>query len=364
VGEVPPLAEGFTERPDTARGIADALVPGAAVALVPGTVFAEGQQNWLGACGKTQIAVMLAESLWRSGDIDILIWISATSRSAVLSAYAEASMAATGIEPTGTAESVAARFINWLGETSRPWLVVFDDLPDADELDGLWPEGSAGRVVITSAQSAAVASRRRTRVFPIGFFSVREALGCLTERLSVDPAQRQGSIDLIEALGREPLALAQAAAVVANSTLACRDYRDFFARRRQQIGVAAGEVSSAASVTWTLSLGQAETLLPGQSVRLMLVLVALLDGHGIPGTIFTTPSVTAYLGGTAVGFGTPVDPKPAWDALLTIERVGLISLNRAEAPPTVLMNPVVQAAMRLAAPAQLQRVKREINEEK
>jgi tetratricopeptide (TPR) repeat protein len=351
VGDVPPLAEGFSDRPDTARGIADALVPGSAVALVPGSEFAEGRQNWLGACGKTQIAVMLAESLWRSADIDILIWISATSRSSVLSAYVEASVAATGIEPTGTAESVAARFVSWLGETSRPWLVVLDDLPDADELDGLWPEGPAGRLVITSTQSAVVASRRRTRVFPIGFFSVREALGCLTERLSVNPAQRQGAIDLIEALGREPLALAQAAAVVANSALACRDYRDYFARRRQQIGVPAGEVPSAASVTWTLSLGQAESLLPGASVRLVLVLVALLDGHGIPGTIFTTPSVSAYLGGTAVGFGTPVDPKPAWDALLAIERAGLISVNRADAPPTVSMNPVIQAAIRLAAPA-------------
>ncbi len=350
---MPPLAEGFTDRPDTARGIADALVPGSAIALVPGSEFAEGQQNWLGACGKTQIAVMLAESLWRSGDIDVLIWVSATTRASVLSAYAEASAAATGIEPAGTAESVAARFVSWLGETSRPWLVVFDDLPDADDLDGLWPEGPAGRLVITSTQSAVVSSRRTTRVFPIGFFSVREALGCLTERLSVDAAQRQGAIDLIEALGREPLALAQAVAVIANSNLACRDYRGYFARRRQQIGVAAGEVPSAASVTWTLSLGQAETLLPGQSVRLMLVLVALFDGHGIPGTIFTTPSVTAYLGGTAVGFGTPIDPKPAWDALLAIERAGLISLNRADAPPTVLMNPVVQAAIRLAAPATL-----------
>jgi len=350
---VPPLAEGFTDRPDTARGIADALVPGSAVALVPGSEFAEGQQNWLGACGKTQIAVMLAESLWQSGDVDVLIWVSATNRASVLSAYAEASAAATGIEPTGTAESVAARFVSWLGETSRPWLVVFDDLPDADELDGLWPEGPAGRLVITSTQSAVVASRRKVRVFPIGFFSVREALGCLTERLNVDPAQRQGAIDLIEALGREPLALAEALAVIANSSLACRDYRGYFARRRQQIGVAAGEVPSAASVTWTLSLGQAETLLPGQSVRLMLVLVALLDGHGIPGTIFTTPSVTAYLGGTAVGFGTQIDPKPAWDALLAIERAGLISLSHADAPPTVLLNPVVQAAIRLAAPATL-----------
>ena len=354
VGEVPPLAEGFTARPDTARGIADALVPGSAIALVPGSEFAEGRQNWLGASGKTQIAVMIAESLWRSENIDVLIWVSGTSRASVLSAYAEASAAAAGIEPTGTAESVAARFVSWLGETSRPWLVVFDDLLDAEELDGLWPEGPAGRLAITSTQSAVVSSRRKTRVIPIGFFSVREALGCLTDRLSVDPAQRQGGIDLIEALGREPLALAQATAVIANSNLACRDYRDYFVRRRQQIGVAAGEVPSAASVTWTLSLGQAETLLPGQSVRLMLVLVALLDGHGIPGTIFTTPSVTAYLGGTAVGFGTPIDPKRAWDALLAIERAGLISVNRAVSPPTILMSSVLQAAIKLAAPANVQ----------
>jgi tetratricopeptide (TPR) repeat protein len=350
VGDVPPLAEGFSDRPDTARGILDALVPGSTVALVPGSEFAEGKQNWLGASGKTQIAVMLAETLWRSAAVDVVVWVSATSRSAVLSAYVEAWVTATGIEPTGTAESVAARFVSWLAETSQPWLVVLDDLAHAEEMDGLWPEGPAGRLLISSTQSAIAASRRRTRVFPVGFFSVREALGCLTERLNVNPAQRHGAIDLIEALGREPLALAQAAAVIANSTLACRDYRDYFVRRRQQIGVAASGSPSAASVTWTLSLGQAEHLLPGQSVRTMLVLLALLDGHGIPGTIFNTRSVSGYLGGTPVGFGAPVDTQPAWDALLIIERAGLISIDRAQAPPAIVMSPVVQAAVKLAAP--------------
>lgn len=354
VGEVPPLAEGYSDRPDTGRGVAEALVPGSAVALVPGSTLAEGPQNWLGTSGKTQTAAALAESLWRSHAIDILIWIRATSRAAVLSAYVEASVAVTGIEPAGTAESVAARFVGWLGVTSRSWLVVLDDLPDAADLEGLWPEGPAGRLLITSSQSAVVASRRRTQVFPVGFFSIREALGCLTERLNVNPAQRNGAIDLIEALGREPLALAQASAVVANSTLACRDYRDYFVRRRQQIGLAAGAVPSAAAVTWTLSLGQAEMLLRGESVRLMLVLMALLDGHGIPGTIFTTPSVAAYLGGTASPFGTPIDPKPAWDTLAALERVGLITVSPAEAPPTILMSSVVQAAIRMAAPAQIQ----------
>jgi len=354
VGEVPPLAEGYTDRPDTARGIVDALVPGATLALVPSSAFAEGPSNWLGACGKTQIAVIIAESLWRSGGIDALIWTSATNRASVLSAYVQASAAATGIEPTGTAESVAARFISWLAETNQPWLVVLDDLPESANLEGLWPEGPAGRVLITSTQSSVASRRYGTQVIPVGFYSVREALNCLTERLSVNPTQRHGAIDLIEALGREPLALGQASSVVANSTLTCRDYRDYFNRRQQQIATAAGEVPSAAAVTWTLSLGQAESLLPGASVRLMLVFVALLDGHGIPGTIFSTPSVAVYLGGAVTPFSPSVDSKPAWDALLAIERAGLISVNRAVSPPTILINSVLQAAIRLAAPQQVQ----------
>jgi tetratricopeptide (TPR) repeat protein len=353
VGEVPPLAEGFTQRPDTARGILEALVPGSTIALVPGSTFAEGPQNWLGACGKTQLAVLLAESLWRSGAVDILVWISATSRSSVLSGYAAASVAATGIEPTGTAESVAARFLNWLSTTTRPWLVVLDDLPDAAELEGLWPGGRAGRLVITSAQATVVSGRRGPQVYPVGFFSVREALGAVTGRLSANPAQHLGAIDMIEALGREPLALAQAASVVANSTLACKDYRDFFVRRRQQLGVAAGEVPSAASVTWSLSLGQAEQLRPGESVRRMLVFLALLDGHGVPATLFTTPSAGAYLGTHGATLTTAVDPKAAWDTLLVMERVGLIRINGAAPVPTVLMHGAVQAAVKQAAPGQL-----------
>ena len=139
--EVPPLAGGYTDRPDTAHGIVATLVPGSTVALVPAQAAAEGPSNWLGACGKTQIALIIAESLWRSGAIDALIWIAATNRASVLSAYMQASAAATGIEPTGTAESVAARFISWLSTTSQPWLVVLDDLLETADLDGLWPEG-------------------------------------------------------------------------------------------------------------------------------------------------------------------------------------------------------------------------------
>lgn len=342
IGEVPPLAEGFTGRPDTAGGVAVALVPGSAVALVPGPAPPiEGLPTWSGASGKSQIAVMIAESLWRSHVIDALIWISVTSRAAVLSGFVQASVATTGLEATGTAESVAVRFVSWLAETRWPWLVVLDDLSGAVDLGGLWPAGPAGRVLITGARPPAV---RGIRIVTVGPFSVREALNGLTERLSVNPVQRQGAIDLVETLGREPLALAHAASVLASSNLTCRDYRELFLARRNQMWPGVGQIPSAAMVTWILSLERAESLLPGPPVRLMLVFVALLDGHGIPGTLFGTRAALAYLG--AVG------PRQAWDALLAIERVGLIVVNRGVTPPTIVMSPSVQAAIRLAAPAE------------
>ncbi|MGH3152142.1 MAG: tetratricopeptide repeat protein, partial [Streptosporangiaceae bacterium] len=353
IGEVPPLADGCTDRPDTAGGLADVLVPGSALALVPDPALAEILPNWPGTAGKTQTAVMIAEALWRSRLIDGLIWIAVTNRAAVLSGFVQASVAATGLEPTGTADSVAARFVSWLGETTRPWLVVLDDLPEGVDLSGLWPEGRAGRLLITSSRPAAV-GRRATRVIPVGFFSTREALNGLSERLSVNPVQRQGAIDLVETLGREPLALGQAAAVIASSNLTCRDYRELFLQRRDEIWTGADEIPSAAMVSWIVCLERAESLLPGPAVRLILVFLALLDGHGIPGVVFGAQALIEYLGGVATPFSAAADPRRVWDVLLALERVGLISIDREVTPPTVLMSSVIQTAIKLAAPAEFQ----------
>jgi tetratricopeptide (TPR) repeat protein len=355
IGEVPPLVEGFTDRPDTVGDLADIFVPGSAVALVSNPA-AESLPNWPGVSGKTQIAVMIAESLWRSRFIDGLIWISVTNRAAVVSGFVQASVAATGLEPTGTADSVAVRFVSWLAETRQPWLVVLDDLPEAVDLSGLWPEGRAGRLLVTSPRP--LVGRPRTRVLPVGFFSTREALNGLHERLSANPVQREGAIDLVETLGREPLALGQASAVIASSNLTCRDYRDYFIQRRQEMWAGAEEIPSAASVTWVLSLERAESLLPSSPVRLMLVFLALLDGHGIPGLLLGTQALFSYLRRgpmAATAFTTTTaDPRQVWDVLLALERVGLIIINRAVTPPTVLMSSALQAAIKLAAPAEFQ----------
>lgn len=83
---------------------------------------------------------------------------------------------------------------------------------------------------------------------------------------------------------------------------ACRDYRDLFVQRREEVWTGAREIPSAAAVTWMLCLERAESLLPGPFVRLMPVFVALLDGHGIPGAVFGTQAMIAYLGGAVTPF--------------------------------------------------------------
>jgi tetratricopeptide (TPR) repeat protein len=342
-GAVPPHADGFRGRPETAPALGAALVPGTAVVLVPDRVAAEGSRDWLGSCGKTQLAVSFAESLWHARGVDLLVWVVATSRASVLTGYVEAAVAAMGTDPAGDAEAIAARFAGWLGETSRPWLVVLDDLSDAADLDGLWPAGRAGRVLITTGNSAIVSAEHRALVLPVGVFSSREALSYLMGRLNADPDQRLGAIDLVEDLGCEPLALAQASAVIASSALSCRDYRDFFAQRREQMAE-----PPAAAVTWTFSVEQAERLSPGGGGQSLLALAALLDGHGIPAAVFTSSPAREYL--AEDGSGRRVDPERARGALLAGERSGLLAIDLAGTPPTVRMSPVVQAAVRAAMP--------------
>jgi tetratricopeptide (TPR) repeat protein len=357
-GTVPELADGFRARLETAPSVAAALPAGAAVAFIPdraaapaasgSPVAAPEAQDWLRSTGKTQLAAAFAESLWRSGGVDLLVWIDATTRVSVLTGYAAAMAAATGRDQASSSESIAAQFLSWLDETSRSWLVVFDDLTDTANLDGLWPAGPSGRVLVTSADPAAVPSGMP--VVKVGPFSLREAISYLSERVSADPDKRHGAIELAQDLDLDPVALAQASAVIANSPLSCREYRTQFVRRREQLA-SRGARPPAAAVTWTFSFERADQLAPGGSAQLLLALAAMLDGHGIPETVLAAPAAADFFTG---GGHVPASSERARAALATLEQVGLLTVEQVTAPPTIRISPVVQAAVRAAMPEGMQ----------
>jgi hypothetical protein len=226
---------------------------------------------------------------------------------------------------------------------------VLDDLRDAADLDGLWPQGPAGRVLITTANPAAYSRAQGALIHPVGAFRPCEALSYLIARLAAHPDKQAGAEDLALDLCYEPLALAQASAVIGSSAMSCRDYRDLFARRRKELAETAGGLTPAASVTWVISAEHADQQSPGGAARALLALAALLDGHAIPGTVFTTPAACEYLaGGGAVG---PVDGEHAREALRAAERAGLLSAGLTGPAAMIRMSAVVQEAIRAAMPA-------------
>lgn len=354
IGALPAPADGYLRRQATWQILSAALVPGGAAALVPAArataIGADGgaaaTRRWQDSCGRTELAAASAISLWERGDVEVLVWLTATSRASVLSAFAEAGTAArtgpsAGANPAAApdAEQAARQFTGWLRDTARPWLVVLDNLDDPSVMDELWPTGPAGRVLITTTSPAALPTG--PAIIGVGAFDQREALSYLMGRLATDLDQRQGAIDLVSDLGGEPLALAQASAVIASSELTCHQYREHFALRREQlIGATAGE-PPAASITWALSVEHADLLAPG-TAHPLLMLASLLDGTGIPATVFGTKAARDYCGS-----GSGQDP------LTALAQAGLIEIDPDPAsamPLIVRMSWPVQAATRSAMP--------------
>jgi tetratricopeptide (TPR) repeat protein len=338
-GMMPPLARGFCERPELSEAIEAALRPGQAVALTP----PPGAWKSAGPTGKTQLAAAYAGALGRAGGTDLIAWIDAGTPASVLSGFARAA-AALGSVPAGEAESAAASLVARLGRDGRSWLVVFDGLSDQVDLGRWWPAGPSGAVLVTTRTPMAIPGHARAEVVAVGGIGSREALPYLVGRLSGAPETRQGAADLVDDLGGEPLALSQAADVIAASGRACRDYHDMFTRRRDQIASVTGEVPAAAAVTWTLSYEYAEQFAAGVNLPGILVFGALLDGNAIPAQVFTTQAACAYFG---------ADAARVRAAISALDRAGLLTIGSADTPPVIWISPAVQALIRAVTSAEM-----------
>jgi len=144
-GAVPPLAEGFFPRSQPSLDVR----PGQTAVLVHGdaTYAAPASQ---GGTGKTQLGVAYCHALRDRRAVEVLAWVNAASREAVVTGFAQAvSLVDAGYWGEG-AEAAAARFVAWLERTRRPWTLILDDLADLGDLRELWPAGPAGRVLITT----------------------------------------------------------------------------------------------------------------------------------------------------------------------------------------------------------------------
>jgi hypothetical protein len=81
VGTIPTQAACFQDRAELAR-LAAAIADGGAAVITPNAPV--GVLVGLGGVGKTQLAAHYARALWRTGELDVLVWITTSSGEAVV----------------------------------------------------------------------------------------------------------------------------------------------------------------------------------------------------------------------------------------------------------------------------------------
>ena len=382
-GPVPPLAAYYTERPETGFG----AIGGQSAEQPSSLVGPQDTGSYVltgpGGTGKSQLVASYARSLWQAGDTELLVWITASSRAAVLAGYAQAfdltSRAPGGPHAPGPGsggagpatagghacapargygsgtdqEEAARRFLSWLAESTRSWLVVLDDVADAGDLTDLWPRGATGRTVLTTRllPASIAPPGQHAKLIQIGPFSRREALSFLTARLYEDTAERNGALDLAEALGCLPIALSQAAELIDDSHIDCRDYRTRYSDRRQAMGIGLDSgYAATVAVTWSLALDRTDELLPSALARPMLAMLAMLDPNGVPAAVLTSKAARQYIGSYSPDRAPATDQEVA-AVLSSLVQVGLLAVDPASAVRTVYVHALVQACVRQVLPA-------------
>ncbi len=366
-GTVPPLADAYYPRQQTGPDLTSSLRPGETVVLVHGAET-ELMPTAQGGTGKTQLAVEFTHAMWNSRAVEVLVWVTAASRESIVAGFAQAANTVDASPPDEGAETAAARFVSWLARTRRPWVLVLDDLAELSDLEELWP-GSSGRVVITTRLPASTFQGGTAegtaaglaydggnlRVVPVGGLSRREALDYVTSQLTDHPDQRIEALDLGEDLNGLPLGLAQATAVMSARGQGCREYRALLAERIPHMPAVPG-VSAAVLATWSIAAECAHELPPAGLAWPTLVLTAMLDHHGVPGAVLTSPTACGYIAGRPSG-ANGADQNMVRAAINNLAQAGLITIDPASAVRTVRMHASVQAAVRAyLPPAELDQV--------
>ncbi len=250
----------FTGRDELIGQLRDALGSGQTAALTQAVVG-------LGGVGKTQLAVEYAYR--HAADYECVWWVRAEEPSTRQSDLA--ALAGPLDLPERDAQdqsAVVAAVQSWLGRHPG-WLLVLDNVPHPDDLDGLLPAAAMGHVIVTSRdpnwRGRAKPLRVETFDRPVSIeFLLRrtglasgghvgggspdptpgvdrrshEKIGDLRSGEvagSGDRPQRHAAGELAERLGDLPLALAQAAAYIDETGMTLAGYVKLLDERREEL---------------------------------------------------------------------------------------------------------------------------------
>jgi tetratricopeptide (TPR) repeat protein len=286
----------------------------------------------LGGIGKTTLAAEYAHRFGTKGRYGGVWWVAAESPAGIVEGLAELARKI-GREERQNLPEMAREARDFLQTSTPPWLVIFDNVPDADRVREWLPAGSA-RVLITSRAQDFTGLAEVTRLDEWDMATTAEYLLRVTKR-----EDRAGAEALAGKLGGLPLAANQAAAFLTQrSGITFTQYAadlDRLLARAKDAGNR-GDYPETVFATLVKSL----EVLPAETQDLLCLLAWLspdgVDEELLTATVVKTPEfltdrfcealrndyTRADLVKTALDLSLiRTDGDPGWGQILTVHRV-------------------------------------------
>lgn len=310
---VPKRNPNFTGRKDLLAALRKSINTVTAVVAQPQAL------QGLGGVGKTQLAI---EYAWQyRAHYDLVWWVSADQPLLVPSALA--GMAPTlGLPPaTSTGVEQATQAVLRTLESGTPfrsWLVIFDNAEEPEYIKDFIPRGP-GHVLITSRNSR---WSDHEPTIQVDVFRREESVAFLRKRLG-DAISPEEADRVADALGDLPIALEQAAALMARTLMSVDEYLALLAEKTSKLLSLEKAPTYPQSMTaaWQLSVSQLQDRIPA-AVE-VLRCCAFFGPEPIPRDVFRR-------GNQAVGSRlAPIlsDPIELTNALSHLERLALVKVE-------------------------------------
>lgn len=255
-----------------------------------------------GGMGKTSIANEFVHRY--ESEFDVVFWVTADEETKLFASFRDMSIKLGIVTETDSRDLPAIRetLLAWLANPLRSyqhmdhvkpepvsWLLVFDNVGSTKLLEDFWPKDAAGSVLVTCRNPLIknlLYMRNTGAVIPEMLEEEGMALLLRLTGREHDESDVNLARQVVQTLGRYPLAISQMAGVILARDLSFREFLEMYSEeveRREILDVSEGQ--SASLRRYNQTLGTVWALDDMKAGRALLQVISLLDPDSIPETL-------------------------------------------------------------------------------